>query len=186
MRRWAVFVSGEGSNLQNFLNLEPRFKSQCIAAVFADRPCRAIERARTAHKPTLVVSPKEADFQERLLRFLSSHQVDSIFLMGYMRLLSADFLKSWKGTIVNLHPSLLPAYKGKDAVARAFHAKEKVIGVSLHEVVEEVDSGRILKQMPLPVTSSDTLDELTERVHSLERKIVEDYLFDLDVKDSAR
>src|SRR4051812_5315875 len=108
--RWAVFVSGSGTNLQNFIDLESQLLNQKLVAVVADRECKALERARVAHKDTLCLSPKDPHFNSETLDFLNSHGVNRIFLMGYMRILSKEFLAAWKDPILNLHPSLLPKY----------------------------------------------------------------------------
>lgn len=186
MIRWVIFVSGEGTNLQNVLDLEPSLKHQKVVGVFADRPCRGLERAVAAGKKNLQISPKEPDFQERLLAFLKESSATHLFLLGYMRLLSADFLKAWKGPLINLHPSLLPKFKGKDAIRQAFEAKESVMGVSLHEVVEAMDSGPILRQLSIPLEKDETYEQITARVHELERKMVRDYLFDLDIDEGRK
>lgn len=181
MSRWAVFVSGEGSNLQNVLELEQgRLRHERITAVFADRECRGIERARAFNKPTLILSPKVSGWTKSVLDFLSEHQVAAIFLLGYMRILPRDFLQSWKGRIVNLHPSWLPLYPGLESVKRAFEAGEKCFGVSLHEVVEEVDAGPILRQLSFPRPVGASFDGIMSEVHRYERRLVSDYLLDLD------
>lgn len=184
MSRWAVFVSGEGTNLQNFLDLEKsKLKNQILAAVISDRVCRGLERAKEYQKPTLTLSPKSPNWVEEVLAFLKLHQVDSIFLLGYMRILSPDFLKAWKGRLINLHPSWLPAYPGVESVRRAFEAGEKFFGVSLHEVVEVVDAGPILRQISFPRKPDHTFEQVLAEVHQHERKIVGDYLLDLDEQE---
>ncbi|MBN8555253.1 MAG: hypothetical protein J0L93_07405 [Deltaproteobacteria bacterium] len=190
MIRWAVFVSGEGSNLQHFLNLEKfSLKQNKIVCVIADRECRAVERAKKSKKKTAVIEPGPA-FSKQVLKFLKAEKVDAIFLLGFMRILKPDFLATFQKPIVNLHPSWLPHYKGKDAIQKAYEAEEDFMGVSLHHVVAEVDAGEILRQISFPVKNSDgsrpSLSEITERTHEFERKIVSDYLFDLERISSFR
>jgi phosphoribosylglycinamide formyltransferase-1 len=181
MIRWAVFASGTGSNLQNFIDLEPRLSNSKLGLVVSDRSCPALEKAKSASKEIFQYSPKSSDFDHQLLEVLKKHSIDSIFLMGYMRILSANFLQSWAPKrIVNLHPSLLPKYKGKDAVKQALEAGEKILGVSLHEVVAEMDAGKVLRQEQLQCLAGESLEDLMKRIHFLEHKMVEDYLFDLD------
>lgn len=181
MIRWAVFASGTGTNLQNFIDLESKLSKTKLELVVSDRPCSAIEKAKSASKEIFQYSPKNSDFEEQLLDVLKKHSIDSIFLMGYMRILKASFLQSWAPRrIVNLHPSLLPQYKGKDAVKQALEAGEKIIGVSLHEVVAEMDAGKVLRQEKLQCLATESFDDLMKRIHSLEHKMVQDYLFDLD------
>lgn len=182
MIQWAVFVSGQGSNLQNFLDLEKsHLKNQKLVAVVADRECQGIERARRAQKPTMILSPKQSDWTAQILKFLKKHNVDSIFLLGYMRILSPEFLSQWKGRLVNLHPSCLPSYPGLDSVKRACEAGEKYLGVSIHEVIQEVDAGRILRQISFPRDAQWNFEEAMQRVHSFEHQLVRDYLLDLEI-----
>jgi len=182
MIQWAVFVSGQGTNLQNFLNLEQdkKLKQNSIVAVHADKKCPAIERAKRAKKEIFIYSPKQSDYESRLLEFLKQSKVDRIFLLGFMRILPAPFIKTWAEPIINIHPSLLPKYKGLNAIERAYQDNEKLVGVSLHEVTPELDSGLVLRQSQLERLESDSLESLTERMHQLEYKIVREYLFDLE------
>lgn len=183
MKRWAVFVSGEGSNLQNFLDLEKTvLRNQCIAAVCADRECRGIERAKVSQKPTQVLSPKTPDYSGQVISFLKSHQVDAIFLMGFMRILKSDFLKAWGKPIVNLHPSILPAYPGMNAIQKAFDTGDSELGVTLHAVTEELDGGPILKQLKFKRDMSASLESVTQQVHRHEYQIVREYLMEIDQK----
>ncbi len=185
MKNWAVFVSGQGTNLANFIKLEKaELKNQKIKAVIADKTCVAIERAKEARKPTLILSPRVAGFESHLLKFLAVKKIDAIFLMGYMRILPAEFLKKWKKPIINIHPSWLPAYPGLNAVKQAFDADADFIGVSLHEVVAEVDAGPILRQMSFARDKKLSFDELLDQVHECERKLVRDFLLDLDAESS--
>jgi phosphoribosylglycinamide formyltransferase-1 len=188
MIRWAVFVSGQGTNLQNVLDLEKsELKSQKVVAVVSDRSCPGIERARAAQKETLVLSPKASDWNFRVLDFLKMQSVDSIFLLGYMRILPSVFLRAWKGRLVNLHPSLLPKYPGLDAVKRAFEAGDHVLGATLHEVVEAVDAGRILRQIQFSRNPNASFEETVSAVHAHEHRLVREYLVELEqFEDSHR
>lgn len=180
--RWAVFVSGRGSNLKSVLEAEARgeFQKNKVVLVHANRDCPALEIAQSFAKPTHVLSPNAEGFEEQLLSEFKKHEVSHVFLLGYMRLLSEKFLMSFKGPVVNLHPSLLPAYKGLRAIERAFEAKEEVMGVSLHEVIVELDSGRILKQAEVRRRPEWSLKEAEQAIHDLEHKIVREYLLDLE------
>ncbi|PIR22839.1 MAG: phosphoribosylglycinamide formyltransferase [Deltaproteobacteria bacterium CG11_big_fil_rev_8_21_14_0_20_45_16] len=184
LTRWAVFVSGEGSNLQNILTLESEgeLKSQSIELVVANKSCPAIEKAQRYSKNNVVVDFRNPEVWAELLEVLNQAKIDKIFLLGFMKIISSGFIRSWAKPIVNLHPSLLPQYKGLQAIERAFVAKEERMGVSLHEVVAELDSGPILKQAELWRIPGESLEVLTERFHKLEHKLVRDYLLDLDIR----
>lgn len=187
MIRWAVFVSGQGTNLQNVLELErDRLKSSEIALIVSDRECPALKRAEQFKKAFVVLDPKAPHADATLIKTLKDHRISAIFLLGYMRILRLTFLKAWQGQLVNLHPSLLPKYKGANAIQKAFEANEKTLGVTLHEVVEEVDSGRILRQIEFARDPLWSLDEAVEAVHAHERKIVAEYLLDLEENVSIR
>lgn len=188
MIHWVVFVSGEGTNLQHLLDLESqgKFRYQKIVGVHADRPCRALERAEAAKKSVFLYSPQEKDYEDRVFEFLKKTQANSLFLLGYMRILKAGFLKKWRNPLINLHPSLLPAHKGKDAIEKAFEANDEIFGVSLHDVSEIVDSGKILRQISFPKLPNESLEALKTRVHAFERKIIADYCFDLEIEEERR
>lgn len=188
MIRWGIFASGEGTNLQNVLDLEGSGKlpNQQISCVHVDRPCRAELRAKTAHKAILHLSSKAEDYEIQLLNFLRIHNVDRIFLLGYMRVLKASFLKAWSKPIINLHPSLLPAHKGLRAIERAFEAGDAELGVSLHEVTEILDSGRLLLQLKWSRPKAASLTEIENKIHQLEYEVVRQYLIDLDTQEARR
>jgi phosphoribosylglycinamide formyltransferase-1 len=185
MISWAVFVSGQGTNLQHVLELErDHLKKNKVNLILADRPCVALERAQKFQKPILLWNPKALHAEDQMFEALRAHKIDAIFLLGYMRILKPSFLSRWKGPLVNLHPSLLPKYKGAHAIRDAFEAKEPILGVSLHKVVQEVDGGSILRQMEFARDPSWSLEETTNQVHSYERKIVGDFLMDLEENPS--
>ena len=97
--------------------------------------------------------------------------LDYIFLAGYMRIISPYFLENYKKTILNLHPSLLPKYKGKDTIEQAFNAGESEIGISIHYVNEELDGGEVIAQKSLTVKDGETLEDVTKRIHELEHEL---------------
>jgi phosphoribosylglycinamide formyltransferase-1 len=101
--------------------------------------------------------------------FLANHPYDLIVLAGYMRILPPEVVKL--DNIINIHPSLLPEYKGKDAIQRAYEAKEKIIGVTVHYVNENVDEGPIIEQVKVDVEENISLESLEEQIHSIEHKI---------------
>ncbi len=182
MIRWAVFASGNGTNLQNVLDLEKagQIPHQEIVLIHADRECKAMERALKSNKMVWKESPKTLGFVDKLLMELSAQRIDRIFLLGYMRILSPEFLKKWQRPVLNLHPSMLPKYRGLEAIERAYQAGDELVGVSLHEVVEELDAGPILLQKSLQRDPIESLESLTERIHRLEHQMVREYLLSLE------
>jgi len=182
--RWAIFVSGEGSNLQNILDLEAegQLKSQRVELVVANKPCPAIDKAQRSSKENVVLDFRNPEVWDELLEILNEARIDRIFLLGFMRMLSPEFIQQWAKPLLNLHPSLLPQYKGLQAIERAYQAKEERMGVTVHEVTAALDSGPILMQAELCRIPGESLEALTERIHQLEHKLVRDYLFDLDIR----
>jgi phosphoribosylglycinamide formyltransferase-1 len=169
----AVLISGRGSNMQA-LALQQGAEYE-IAVVASDRPGApglvwALERGL----PTFALSPKEVGkpaFEAALDAALRAAGAEFVALAGYMRLLSDDFVARWRGRIVNIHPSLLPRYKGLDTHARAIAAGDAVAGCSVHVVTEELDGGAVLGQAEVPIHPGDTPDTLAERVLVAEHRL---------------
>lgn len=135
----------------------------------------ALSRAQKLGLETCVIERKKfgskAEFDSEIHRKLQEKKVEAIFLAGYMRILSCDFVKQWAWRIMNVHPSLLPKYPGPHSIQDAFEAKEKETGVTIHFVDEDIDSGPIILQRKIPIMPNDTLESLTKRVHETEYKL---------------
>lgn len=152
-----------------------------VASDQPDAPGLAWARARGI--PTFALSPKgigKPAYEAALDGALQAAGVELIALAGYMRLLSEDFVAHWRGRIVNIHPSLLPAYKGLDTHARALAAGEIEAGCSVHLVTEELDAGEVLGQATVPVLPDDTAETLAARVlaaeHALYPRILAEFV----------
>lgn len=173
----AVFCSGNGSNFEALCEAAERNKLGArIAVMVCDNPAAfALERAFKHGIPTVVLSPKlfkaRKDYEKLIVRILKSQKVDVIALAGFMRLFSRYFIKAYRGRIVNIHPSYLPAFKGAHAIRDAFEAGAKETGVTVHLVNEKVDSGKILEQEKVKIAASDTLASLEKRIHAVEHKL---------------
>jgi phosphoribosylglycinamide formyltransferase-1 len=164
-RRVAVLVSGRGSNLKALIDQAAGYE---IGLVASNRPqAQALDVARAAGLPTWTLDSRgvdREDFDAMLTRSLEDHRVGTIVLAGYMRLLSSGFIARWHGRIVNIHPSLLPKYRGLDTHRRALTAGEKVTGCTVHVVTEELDSGEILAQTTVAIEADDDVAALSKRV----------------------
>jgi formyltetrahydrofolate-dependent phosphoribosylglycinamide formyltransferase len=114
---------------------------------------------------------ERADFDRLLDAELRRHGVELVALAGYMRLLSPEFIRAWQGRILNIHPSLLPAYKGLDTHRRAIDAGEAEAGCSVHLVTEELDAGEVLGQVSIPILRDDTAGALEQRVLAAEHQL---------------
>ncbi len=112
----------------------------------------------------------KADYEARIVSLLDERHIDLVCLAGYMRILSSTLLDAWEGRIVNIHPSLLPAFRGADAIGQAMAAGVKVYGVTVHFVTGEVDGGRIIAQRAVHYEGSDR-EELTAMIHAVEHEL---------------
>jgi len=146
-----------------------------IAIIVSDKPeAPGLAWARDHGLETFALSPKgmpKAEYEAAIDAALRGAGVDYIALAGYMRLLSDDFVARWRGKIINIHPSLLPKYKGLDTHARAIAAGDALAGCSVHIVTEELDGGEVLGQAEVPILPGDTPDTLAERVLAEEHRL---------------
>ncbi|MGX1984040.1 formyltetrahydrofolate-dependent phosphoribosylglycinamide formyltransferase [Thermolongibacillus altinsuensis] len=174
MKRLAIFASGNGTNFQAIVDAMKKGELQAeVALVVCDRPgAKVVERAEKEQIPSFVFSPKDyatkAEFEEKILHQLQEKQIDLIALAGYMRLIGPTLLHAYEGKIVNIHPSLLPAFPGKDAIGQAYRAGVKVTGVTIHYVDEGMDTGPIIAQKALEIADGESLESIEERIHQIE------------------
>lgn len=173
----AVLASGSGTNLQAIIDaVKKGFIRAKIALVVSDkRGAFALERARKAGIETLVVEKKDFvsrdDFDREVATNLEKRGVDLVVLAGFMRLLGPGFIKEYRNRIMNVHPALLPAFKGTHAVKDALAYGAKVTGATVHFVDEELDGGPVIIQSAVEVKEGDTEDTLLERIHAQEHRI---------------
>lgn len=184
--RIAVLASGEGSNLQAIVDAigDGRLTGVEIVCVLSDKPgCRALARATdagiaTAEFPLGIYAAESATDAARevrdraMIERLRSDRVDLIVLAGYMQILSAEFIQAFANQIINVHPSLLPAFPGLRAVEQALDAGEAETGVTVHFVDEGVDTGPVIEQRVVSIAPGEKLDELTARVHAVEHELL--------------
>jgi phosphoribosylglycinamide formyltransferase-1 len=177
-RRVAVLISGRGSNLMALAQAAgQRSYPAEIALVLSNRPQAAgLLAAQQSGLATAVVDHARfgADrrgFETAMQAVLEQARVELVCLAGFMRLLTSSFVMQWSGRMLNIHPSLLPAFKGLDTHARALAAGVKIHGATVHFVAEEVDGGAIVAQGALAVREDDTADTLAARVLTLEHRI---------------
>src|SRR5689334_16105429 len=168
--RIGVLVSGTGTNLEAILNAigEGRLASN-VAVVISNKPeALALERAKKAGVPTRVIPhrdyPSREEFDAALVAALREAGVDWVVLAGFMRLITKTMLSAFPSRIVNIHPSLLPAFPGVDAQKQAFDYGVKVTGCTVHLVDEGTDTGPIIAQREVPVLDGDDADTLRRRI----------------------
>jgi phosphoribosylglycinamide formyltransferase-1 len=174
---FAVLASGRGGNLKAIIEA---VKSGAIKAhlkaVFSDKKdAYALQHAREAQIPAVFINPK--DFNDResydraVIGRLQEFKIDFVVLAGYMRLLGSYFIRQYPDKILNIHPSLLPAFKGTHAIKDAFDYGVKVTGPSVHFVSDELDGGAIILQEPVCIGPQDTFKSLEEKIHQAEHRI---------------
>lgn len=177
MIRFAVLASGSGTNLQAILDAVAAGHIHGeLAAVVCNVPgAGAIARAEASDVPVTVIDHRglesRADFDRQLDDALREADVGWIVLAGFMRILTADFVRRWHRRILNIHPSLLPAFPGVDAIGQALAAGVKVSGCTIHFVDEGVDTGPIIAQVVVPVLEVDTHDTLASRIQRVEHRV---------------
>ena len=176
-RRLAVLVSGRGSNLQAILDAirEGRLDATVALVLSNVAGAPALDRARAARVETLVIDHREFSSREAFDRVVAAEirrrDVRLICLAGFMRLLSAEFVREFDRSILNIHPSLLPAFPGSHAQRQALEAGVKVAGCTVHFVTERVDAGPILLQACVPVLEDDTEESLSARILEQEHSL---------------
>lgn len=173
----AVLISGRGSNLRALIGscADPAYPAT-IALVISNRPgAEGLKAAEAAGIPTRVIDHKayetRAAFDAALDTDLRAAGVELVCLAGFMRLLTDEFVSGWAGRMINIHPSLLPAFKGTDVHARMLAAGVKIAGCTVHFVTPEMDSGPIIAQAAVPVLDGDTPDALAARILDAEHQL---------------
>lgn len=173
----AVLISGNGGNLQALIDAcaAPDYPAS-IALVISNNPdAYGLERAKKANIPSVIINHRDYDsreiFDATMHEALTHATVEYVCLAGFMRLLTPDFVKKWHGKMLNIHPSLLPEFKGAHAIRDALAAGASKTGCSVHYVVPEMDAGPIILQAEVPILSDDTEETLAARIHVQEHRI---------------
>ncbi|KPK98280.1 MAG: phosphoribosylglycinamide formyltransferase [Omnitrophica WOR_2 bacterium SM23_72] len=173
----AVFASGRGSNFSAIVRAVKKGKIKAsLALLICDQPkAGVISRAKRAGVKVALVerrgfSSKE-DFETRIIEILEENKIELVVLAGFMRILSAAFVARYKGRIINVHPALLPSFKGAHGIKEAFDFGVKVTGVTVHFVDEEMDHGPIILQKAVSIEEDDTLETLEKKIHKIEHVI---------------
>ncbi len=173
-----VLASGKGTNFQELIYLSKNNSLDIDIKVLITNKGNAgcIKRAQDANIPHKVILanefPQMKFFEAEIINTLISFDVELIVMAGWMKIVSSMFVNRFKGKIINIHPSLLPSYKGGNAINDALSNGALITGCSVHFVETEVDSGSLIMQAALPVFKNDNLESLTKRIHILEHKIL--------------
>lgn len=176
-KRIAVFASGNGTNLQALIDyLDGHDINSEIAMVFSDKQgSKALKRAKKHGIKTYSFSPGEygsrKSYDEKILSLLKEEKIDLVVLAGYMLIVGKDIVEEFRNRVINIHPALLPCFKGMHAIEDAFNKGVKITGVTVHFVDEDMDNGPIIAQSPVFIDDHDSIETLEEKIHSVEHKL---------------
>jgi phosphoribosylglycinamide formyltransferase-1 len=177
-KRVGILISGRGSNMVALIEAakDPAYPAEIVVVVSNDPAAQGLQRAAASGIKTAVVDHKQfgkdrPSFERALQTTLDGHNVELLCLAGFMRLLTPWFVGQWDGRMLNIHPALLPAFKGLDTHARALKEGAKEHGATVHFVVPEMDAGPIVAQAAVPVRDGDTEATLAARVLAVEHQI---------------
>ena len=184
----AILISGSGSNMVQLIKSMDDNHPAFPSIVISNKPNAAgIKKAKDLGIPTQIINENfeksnGSDFEAKLEEILNKYEVKIICLAGFMKILSKDFTELFKGRILNIHPSLLPKYKGLNTHARAVAAKDKFSGCSVHLVTAELDGGPILAQSKVTIDKSDTAETLSSKVLKEEHLLYPEVLLNFTYK----
>lgn len=191
MKNIAIFASGSGSNFQAIVDaVQANQLSANLSLLICDQPgAYVIERAREAEISTFVFNakdyPNKEAYEEEIVLLLKNKQVDLIVLAGYMRLVGSTLLSEYEGRIINIHPSLLPDFPGKDAIGQALAANAKWSGVTIHFVDEGMDTGPVIVRERVRIEENETRESLQWKIQEIEHKLYPSILQMLLTKGDA-
>ncbi|NWL89315.1 phosphoribosylglycinamide formyltransferase [Paenibacillus sp. 79R4] len=175
--RIAIFASGQGSNFQTFVDATQsgRLEAEIVLLVSDKAKAPVVERAQRAGIDSYVFDPKayakREDYELEIAAELERRQVDLVVLAGYMRLLTSVLVDRYTGRMINIHPSLLPAFPGKDAIEQAWEYGVKTTGITVHLVDGGMDTGAVIAQKAVEIRNEDSLESLEEKIHAAEKEL---------------
>lgn len=176
-KRVVILISGSGTNMLNIAEqcAQERVAGEVVAVISNKADAGGLTKAAELGLETAVLAHNDFDsreaYDQALAELVERFQPDVVVLAGFMRILTAEFAQQFQGRILNVHPSLLPKYKGLHTHQRALENGDSEHGVSIHFVTEELDGGPVVLQAKIPIFDGDTIDDLQERVHEQEYRI---------------
>ena len=176
-KKTAVLISGNGSNLQALIDASSREAYPAVLSLVISNKPEAYGLVRAENAGIAVETLSHRDFSTResydaaLQEILTRYEIELVCLAGFMRLLTPGFTQAWEGRMLNIHPSLLPSFKGLDTQKRALEAGVRFSGCTVHFVVPEMDAGPIIIQAAVPIAPDDTPESLAQRIHAQEHRI---------------
>ncbi len=176
-KRTAILISGRGTNLQALIDAakDPAYPAEIALVLSNNADAAGLARAEKAGIATQTVSHRghttRESFDAKLHNALVAARIEIVCLAGFMRILSDEFVRRWQGRLINIHPSLLPAFKGMGVHARVLEAGVRISGCTVHFVIPELDSGAIIAQAAVPVFPEDSAETLAARTLEAEHKL---------------
>jgi len=162
-----VMCSGNGTNFENIVR--SCRKDEVVLMIYNKEDCGAVKRANKLGIPSCHIKSKDEDL---IIKYFKALNVDLIVMAGWMRIVSSKLIEAFPRRIINIHPSLLPKYKGLNVIQKALDSNDIFTGVTVHYVTEELDSGEIIEQRKVPIYDGDNLDLLTKRIQRTEYTIL--------------
>ena len=175
MMKAVILISGNGSNLQSIIDNSDSIDLQISAVISNNKNAYGLKRAKIADIETHFIDPikfnTKENFDQELIKIIDSHGIELVVLAGYMRILTPLFVDHFSGKILNIHPSLLPKYKGLNTHTKAIQNKDKIAGCTVHFVTAKLDSGKIILQKKVKIYKKDTPTSLAKKVLRQEHKL---------------
>lgn len=174
MKNIAIFASGSGTNFEALVQAveENKINGKVVLMVCDKKNAYVVERAKNHNIPAFIFSAKDykskEEYEQVIVNKLDECKVDLVCLAGYMRICGNVLLKNYEGKIINIHPALLPSFKGAHGIQDAFDYGVKVFGVTIHYVDQDIDSGKIIAQRAFQYKEGETVDEVEARIHEIE------------------
>ncbi len=176
-KRIAVFASGFGSNLQALIDYsrDQKLDGEIVLVFSNNKDAYALKRAKKSKIKSVFMDSSEYKSREqydlKIIELLEKEKIDLVVLAGYMFLLGREFIRKFKNKILNIHPALLPSFKGTHGIQDAYHYGVKITGVTVHFVDEGLDSGPIILQAPCYIDGNESVEQLEEKIHKVEHNI---------------
>ena len=179
--RLGVLCSGNGTNFENIVKNCP--DHEVVMMIHNKQKCGAKKKAEKLGIPHCHLT---TDDERSIICLLQAWRVELVVLAGWMRIISPNFIEAFPNRIINIHPSLLPKYKGLNAVQQALDSGDVITGCTVHYVTEELDSGTIIRQETVPILPDDTIEKLMKRVHKAEHfllpQVINECHYQLDIE----
>ena len=174
----AILASGDGSNFQELVDLSKsnKFDIDIKLLITNNSEAGCILRAKRSNISYKIIKASDYEnkeiFEEKIIHTLKKNDIELVVMAGWMKIMSSKFVNTFKNKIINVHPSLLPSFKGNNAIKEAITSGSKITGCSVHFVEPEVDSGSLIMQAALSISDQDNIDSITKKIHFLEHKIL--------------